>query len=353
MRNCEGTLVTGVNNDMAQIFYGVVMGGRNSAKGWYHLVGGYQSKVLGSTLSSYSAAVGAYVPNWPPSFAFGQGCYSRSSRGNTYTMGYYARTRGYFGSFVLADMSPLAINASNTPPSDRAQDSVYSTDYNQMTMRFAGGYRLFSTVATRDDPGGLSPLGTPIGVQLFPGGNAWQTLSDSTRKERRVLADGNVFLARINGLRLGSWNYKGQSPDTMRHYGPMAQDFYQAFGHDGVGRSGNSTSINQADFDGVNLIAIQALYRRVLLLEAENARQQQLIRQLQVTATTAAPAPVQQPVTEVEELRRQNAALQARAAAAETTAARATATLEAFEARLRRLEAATGGAPEPAAQVRK
>gem|GEM_PF-1335328 len=291
MRNCEGTLVMGHNNDMAQAFYSVAMGARNSPKGWYHFVGGYQTKVLGSTLASYSASVGAYVPNWPPSFAFGQGCYSRSSRGNTYTMGYYARTRGYFGSFVLADMSPLAINTSNTPPSDRAQDSVYSTDYNQMTMRFAGGYRLFTTVATRDDPSGLTPLGTPIGVQLTPGSNAWSIISDSTKKERRVLADGNLFLARINRMRLGSWNYLGQSPDTMRHYGPMAQDFYAAFGHDGVGRSGNKTTINQADFDGVNLIAIQALYRRLLLLEAENARQQQQIRQLeQARAEASAPA---------------------------------------------------------------
>jgi hypothetical protein len=300
MRNCEGTLVTGINNDMAQSFYGVVMGGRNSLKGWYGLVGGYQSKVLGSTISNYSAAVGAYVPNWPPSLAFGQGCYARSSRGNTYTLGYYARSQGYYGSFVLADMSPLAINTSTTPPADRAQDSVYSTNYNQMTMRFAGGYRLFTTVATRDDPAGLSPLGTPVGVQLSPGSNSWSMISDSTKKERRVLADGNRFLASIGRMRLGSWNYIGQSPDTMRHYGPMAQDFYAAFGHDGVGRSGNSTTINQADFDGVNLIAIQALYRRVLALEAENARLRQQV--------------AQQPPTPA-------------------------ATLEALEARLRRLEA--------------
>lgn len=343
MRNCEGTLVTGINNDMAQAFYGVAMGGRNSPKGWYNLVGGYQCKVLSSTVASYSAAVGAYVPNWPPSMAFGQGSYSRSSRGNTYTLGYYARTNGYYGCFVLADMSPLAgLNPQVTTPADRQQDSVYCNNYNQFTARFAGGYRFFTTVATRQDPDGLTPLGTPVGVQLFAGGNAWQTLSDSTKKERRVLADGNLFLTRINRMRLGSWNYKGQSADTMRHYGPMAQDFYAAFGHDGVGSIGEKTTINQADFDGVNLIAIQALYRRVLLLEAENTRQQQLLRQLQVTATTAAPAPVQQPVTEVEELRRQNAALQARAAAAETTAIRSAATLEAFESRLRRLEAATG-----------
>ncbi|WP_157807494.1 tail fiber domain-containing protein [Hymenobacter chitinivorans] len=304
MRNCEGTLVTGINNDMAQSFYGVAMGGRNSPKGWYNLVGGYQCKVLSSTVANYSAAVGAYVPNWPPSLAFGQGSYSRSSRGNTYTLGYYARTNGYFGCFVLADMSPLAITPSNIPPTDRAQDSVYCNNYNQFTARFAGGYRLFTTVATRDDPAGLSPLGTPVGVQLFAGGNAWQTLSDSTKKERRVLADGNQFLARINRMRLGSWNYIGQSPDTMRHYGPMAQDFYAAFGHDGVGRSGNATTINQADFDGVNLIAIQALYRQVLALKAENdkLRQQTLKAQQNQQRTEASTASLEERLRRLEGL---------------------------------------------------
>ncbi|MCB2408208.1 tail fiber domain-containing protein [Hymenobacter lucidus] len=326
MRNSEGTLVTGNNNDIVQSFYGLVMGARNSPKGWYNLIGGYQNKVLGSTLANYSAAAGAYVPNWPPSLSFGQGCYSRSSRGNTYTLGYYARTRGYYGSFVFADMSPILDGS----PSDRQQDSVYSTNYNQFTARFAGGYRLFTTVATRPDPAGVTALGTPMGVELTPGSNAWSVISDSTKKERVVLADGNRFLARINRMRLGSWNYLGQSPDTMRHYGPMAQDFYQAFGHDGVGRSGNQTSINQADFDGVNLIAIQALYRRVLLLETENARQQQQLQQLR----TAAPAgPAATPAAELAELRHQHAALQARASQADADHA-ALLTLQAQVARL-------------------
>ncbi|MCR5889669.1 tail fiber domain-containing protein [Hymenobacter sp. J193] len=343
LRNSEGALVTGLNNDVVQGFYALVTGARNSPKGWYHLIGGYQNKVLGSTSAGYSAAVGAYVPSWPPSLAFGQGCYSRSSRGNTYTMGYYARTNGYYGSFVLADMSPLVgLDPQVQTPSDRQQDSVYSTNYNQMTMRFAGGYRLFTSVATRTDPGGVTPLGTPVGVQVFPGGNAWQTLSDSTKKERRVLADGNLFLARINRMRLGSWNYKGQSADTMRHYGPMAQDFYAAFGHDGVGSIGEKTSINQADFDGVNLIAIQALYRRVLALEAENARQQQQIQLLQVPAGVSPT-----PAAEVAELRRQQAALQARLTQADADHA-SLLSLQAQMARLLGADAQARQEPTPA-----
>jgi hypothetical protein len=42
----------------------------------------------------------------------------------------------------------------------------------------------------------------------------------------------------------------------------MAQDFYHAFGKDAIGVIGNDTTINQQDFLGVNLIAIQALEKR-------------------------------------------------------------------------------------------
>ena len=42
----------------------------------------------------------------------------------------------------------------------------------------------------------------------------------------------------------------------------MAQEFYNAFGNDGIGTVGNDTTIASADFDGINLIAIQALEKR-------------------------------------------------------------------------------------------
>ncbi|MCA8829704.1 hypothetical protein [Hymenobacter pini] len=318
------TFVTGYNNKGYLGRYEFITGYENAFRGYLGFMGGYQSKTQTNTFDSMV-----------PSFAFGYSAQARSNRGNCYALSYYTRTGGQSGSFALADMSPL-YNRDEEIPAERQQDSLRSTAFNQSSARFAGGYRLFTTRAT------AANQGNPVGVQFTPGGNAWRFISDSTKKERAVLADGNQFLARINRLRLGFWNYIGQSANSMRHYGPMAQGFFAAFGHDAVGRIGHKTSINQIDFDGVNLIAIQALYRRVLLLEAENARQQQLIRQLQVTSAPAAPAPVRPPVAEPEELRRQNAALQARAAAAETTVARATATLDAFEARLRRLEAATG-----------
>jgi hypothetical protein len=306
-------LISGYDNYALLCEGGFMMGRDNVMRGYNGFAGGYQSKVQSST--------SLYVP----SLAFGYRCQARASAGNDYALGYYARTGGYEGCFVLADFSPYR--------TDYPDDSLVSTARNEFSARFAGGYRLFTTVATNNRnngaPAGSGGAGmTPVGAYLAPGANSWSFLSDSTKKERRVLADGNRFLERIGQMRLGSWNYKGQSPDTMRHYGPMAQDFYAAFGHDGVGRVGEPTTINQADFDGVNLIAIQALYRRLQSLEADNARLAQQAARAPRRAALAA-------------LRAENTALKAAAA---SDKAQTTATLESLARRLQALEAAGGQA---------
>lgn len=102
------------------------------------------------------------------------------------------------------------------------------------------------------------------------GANAWSTISDSTKKEKLVPVNGEEVLEKIGKFRLNTWNYKGQDPKVFRHYGPMAQDFYHAFGKDALGSIGCDTLINQADFDGVNFTAIQALVKRTDELRKNN-----------------------------------------------------------------------------------
>jgi hypothetical protein len=72
-------------------------------------------------------------------------------------------------------------------------------------------------------------------------------------------------------MKLTSWNYKGQR--EIRHYGPMAQDFYAAFGHDALGQVGCDTLINSHDFAGVTFAAVQALIRENEQLKREMAAQ--------------------------------------------------------------------------------
>ncbi|MBI2090445.1 MAG: hypothetical protein HYT78_17170 [Deltaproteobacteria bacterium] len=59
-----------------------------------------------------------------------------------------------------------------------------------------------------------------------------------------------------------SWNFIGHDPKQFRHYGPMAQDFFAAFGNDGIGTIGTPTTINSGDMAGILMIAVQALERR-------------------------------------------------------------------------------------------
>jgi hypothetical protein len=217
----------GYNSSVAQTANAGLAFGRDCRVGGnYSTVGGYLSKTQGIA-----------------ALALGERCVANADY--AIALGRYASAAAKSGSLTLGDGS--------------SADTLRAAANNQFSARYAGGYRLYSN-ATRT-----------VGVQIAAGGNSWTVISDSTKKELRRLADGNQFLARINQMPLGSWNYKGQDARTMRHYGPMAQDFYAAFGHDALGTIGNDTTINQSDFDGVNLIAIQALYRRVLDLEAANA----------------------------------------------------------------------------------
>ena len=77
--------------------------------------------------------------------------------------------------------------------------------------------------------------------------------------------DGYEILERLAALPISTWNYQWDQP-SVRHLGPMAQDFAAAFG-----LGDDDRKIHQVDANGVAMVAIQALYRRVLALEAEVA----------------------------------------------------------------------------------
>lgn len=152
-------------------------------------------------------------------------------------------------------------------------NTMSASTSNEMSMRFKGGYRLFTTSATSG--------GSAIAA-LFPAGaSSWSYISDKRRKENFVPVNGEEFLNKISEFNLTSWNYKGQNAETFRHYGPMAQDFYKAFGKDKLGTIGNDTTIASADFDGINFIAIQALEKRTTDLNKTNEKLQQENKKLQ------------------------------------------------------------------------
>ena len=109
------------------------------------------------------------------------------------------------------------------------------------------------------------------GVAVIEGQVPYTFTSDRNKKENFRPVDGEEVLRKISGLSLTSWNYIGHDPEQFRHYGPVAQDFFAAFGHDGVGTVGTPTTLNSGDVEGILMIAVQALSRDNDAFKAENA----------------------------------------------------------------------------------
>jgi len=100
-------------------------------------------------------------------------------------------------------------------------------------------------------------------------------LSDRNANENFTAANGREILNKVPALPLASWNYKAQDK-SVRHLGPMAQDFHAAFG---LGES--DRTITTVDADGVALAAIQGLNQKLEeQLQAKDAELRGLKRQV-------------------------------------------------------------------------
>ena len=87
--------------------------------------------------------------------------------------------------------------------------------------------------------------------------------SDRAKKANLAVVDAREVLAKVASLQITTWNYISQGP-TVRHIGPMAQDFHATFG---VGD--DPTHINVVDAIGVALAAIQGLHQ---IVQEQDAR---------------------------------------------------------------------------------
>lgn len=99
------------------------------------------------------------------------------------------------------------------------------------------------------------------------------------------------MLQKLAALPIQSWSYRSQA-SSVRHLGPMAQDFYAAFG---LGES--DTTITTTDIDGVNMLAIQALEKRTRALQQEI---EMLRAGMQALLRVAADALVDRPDSDVD-----------------------------------------------------
>jgi hypothetical protein len=223
-----GTIGGGKNNqagsddgDPLSAYFATVAGGKdNSATGRYSTVPG----------GEYNVAAGAY------SFAAG-----RRAKAD------------HDGAFVWADSND--------------QDFA-STSADEFSVRCTGGARFM--LASGDDS-----------VQLPPGGGGWSTLSDRNLKENFITTDGKAVLARLAQVPISTWNYKAQDA-SIRHMGPMAQDFHAAFG---LGE--DDRHISTVDADGVALAAIQGLREIVQEKDAEISDLRAQLERLEAIVTAS------------------------------------------------------------------
>lgn len=243
----QGTIAMGLQALATGAWGSVALGYGTTSSGYYASTSlGYYTVASGN----YTLASG-YQTTASGNVAFAGGYQTTASGDYSTALGSWVSTNGQTGSFIIGD---------------RSNNTILNNDAtNQMMMRFAGGYKLYSHYA-----------GT-IGVQLNPSANSWSTISDENKKENFASVNGEDFLQKIARFNLTSWNYKGQDPKKFRHYGPMAQEFFEAFGRDEYGVIGDDTTISQADFDGINLIAIHALEKRTTELKKENEQLQQQV----------------------------------------------------------------------------
>ena len=214
----------------------------------------------------------------------------RTTANNDYAvaLGYRASNNTHTGTMVMGDESTT--------------DSVRNQADNEFRIRYNGGIRLrVSTAANGNTPG----AGGNVGCDLTVAVPAWTCASSRTLKENFLAVDGEDVLARLRGVPVTTWTMIG-AREPVRHLGPVAEDFYQAFAL-GLGE----TTIGMGDIDGVNFAAAQALEARTRALRRD----------------------VDEKTARIEALSRENAELRARQGE--------------MEARLARLEALL--APPPAA----
>lgn len=239
----------------------IVGGRRNMASGLYSLAAGSHSEAHGD----FGAALGSHAIS------------------------------NHVGAFVWADAS--------------SDEEFASQRANQFRIRAQGGARFDVGDDAGTVPAGnqwvdiraqhINTLGqnpvefrlidTSTGAYLSLGGG-WVNASDRNRKTDIRPVDRQRILERLAELPVESWRYKVDD-ETVRHVGPMAQDFHAAFGF-----GGDPRGIMSVDADGVALAAIQALYhttqeleRRTRQLEAQQQRLDLLETRLQALEARLGP----------------------------------------------------------------
>jgi hypothetical protein len=216
---------------------GAIGGGWDNVAGELATVGGGES----NTASAYATVAGGSAN-------------TASGLRSAVPGGFGNAASGHF-SFAAGNLAK-AMHAGSFVWSDSRQFDFASSADNSFSARATGGFKLVTGIDTNGDHTSFCILAS--------GSGTWDCLSDRNAKEHFAAVDGRETLERLSRIPIQSWNFKSQD-DSIRHMGPMAQDFRAAFGL-GIG----DKTIGGVDADGVAFSAIQGLYRQNQALERRN-----------------------------------------------------------------------------------
>jgi hypothetical protein len=274
-----GTIAGGVSNYNAGSFSGVGGGLNNYAEGNFTVIAGGNNNgtgfgdyscVLGgegNSASGYASTVAAGTNN------FATGGFSAVSGGaNNQAQGLYSVIPGGTGNVAAnysfaAGKGALAQHDHSFVWSDGSAVSFPTSGTNEFFVLATGRVEFFTS------------SNYSSGVFLAHGDGSWNTVSDRNAKENFEPVEAQSVLEKVAAMPMTTWNYKAQDK-SIRHIGPMAQDFRAAF-QVGI----DDRHIATVDEEGVALAAIKGLNEKLEArsqkLAEENAELKEQLTALQ------------------------------------------------------------------------
>jgi trimeric autotransporter adhesin len=222
-----------------------VLGGEdNQASGDLSTVGGGQNN---SATGNYSTVAGGYqnTASGISSIVLG-GALNTASGGNSLAAGRNAIAGGQ-GTFVW--------NSYNTPNNLQARTYSFRVQAENGFDVNYGANKQYYVAFNADNPGFIINTSTGIGMSTA---GVWTNQSDRAKKREFAPINARDVLRKVVALPLSTWSYLAEE-SNIRHMGPMAQDFWKAFGL-GYG----DKTMNDVDSRGVAFAAIQGLNQKLI-----------------------------------------------------------------------------------------
>ena len=248
---------TGNNN----VFLGNIAGSGNTTGAGNTYIGwgtAIQNNGSNNVMIGYWA--GLLATNSSNNLFIGQGAGVANTGNDNIFFGYATGNGSYSNNIYIGNQ--LQTSASNTLLIEGSGDETNPLIYGNFSLNRVAFNRNNSNYPLQVGTDGTNGNGA-----YLTAGGTWTSTSSKILKDRFVELNKNDLLNKIEQLDIESWFYKGTQE---KHIGPVAEDFYQAFGT-GVLDEPNylGKSLAASDVAGVSLAAVKELIKEVKQLRNE------------------------------------------------------------------------------------